>query len=169
MFCVKCGAENPDDAAYCHKCGARSFSSLKTETAKSIETPAPQSGPPKTLSEYKWATVYGWTLILAGLLFMVAGFISLTARRDMTLPPTAFGNAEPIGIAPSLAQGLLFTAAGLAIIRRKKIAVTLVWVVTVLAGLGTLFRGFTPVDLALWLLQLWLATWYAKKKSFLTP
>jgi|HubBroStandDraft_6_1064221.scaffolds.fasta_scaffold724741_1 uncharacterized membrane protein YvbJ len=126
MFCVKCGAENPDDAAYCHKCGARSFSSLKTETAKPIETPAPQTRLPKTRSDYKWAIVYGWTFILAGLFLMAVGFISLAASQDLTTRPSTFGNAKPMGIVASLAQGLLFTAAGLAIIRRKKIAVTLV-------------------------------------------
>jgi hypothetical protein len=33
MFCCKCGAGNPDDASYCHKCGR----SLYKEEAKQIE------------------------------------------------------------------------------------------------------------------------------------
>lgn len=169
MFCTKCGVENPDDAAYCHKCGTPSFSQSKTEAAKPVEPPTPQTSPPKTRSDYKWATVYGWTFILAGLFLMAVGFISLAASQDLTPRPYAFGNDKPIGIVSSLAQGLLFTAAGLAIIRRKTIAVTLVWVVTALSGMGVLFRGVIPLDVAVWLLQLLLAIWYAKKKSFLTP
>ncbi len=65
-------------------------------------------------------------------------------------------------------QGLLFLATGLAILRTDTNAVGLVWAVTVLAGLGVIFRAFIPLDVALWLAQLGIAMWFSRKKPLLT-
>jgi hypothetical protein len=43
----------------------------------------------------------------------------------------------------------------------------LVWLVTVLAGLGVLARGIVPVDFLVWLLELAFALWYSKHKALL--
>jgi hypothetical protein len=113
--------------------------------------------------------VYGWFFILAGVFLVATGLVNLLTGQNVTPPATPFGNVkEPIGIVSSLAQGLLFLAAGFAIVRRKKIAVMLVWAVTALSGLGVLFRGLIPLDILVWLLGLGLAIWYAKKAPFLT-
>jgi hypothetical protein len=58
-----------------------------------------------------------------------------------------------------------FGAAGLATIRRKKIAVTLLWVSIALSTLGILLRGLIPMDILLWMGGLGLAIWYTRKAS----
>jgi hypothetical protein len=73
-----------------------------------------------------------------------------------------------MGWLPAVFQGLFFLATGLAILKRRGIAVTLVWAVTVLNGLGVIVRGFVPLDVALWLAQLGIAIWFAGKKPLLS-
>jgi hypothetical protein len=168
MFCVKCGAENPNHAEFCHKCGSQLYS--PTNTGTETLAGAPQISPPvpPVRSGYRWAMVYGWLFIVAGVSLVVAGLVNLLSGQDVTPPASPFGSAKPMGIVSSLAQGLLFFGAGLAIVRRKKIAVALVWAVTALSGLGVLFRGLVPLDILVWLVSLGLAIWYAKKAPFLT-
>lgn len=119
-------------------------------------------------SSYKGATVYGWVLMLTGLFLLFSGLANLLISQNVTPPSTRFGNSRPISIIFSIAQGLLFVATGIAIIRKKRIAVTLVWTGTGLSGLGLFLNSLIPLDLFLWLLSLGLAIWYSKKTPLLT-
>jgi len=72
-------------------------------------------------SSYKGATVYGWVLMLTGLFLLFSGLANLWIDQNVTPPSTRFGNSRPISIVFSIAQGLLFVATGIAIIRKKRI------------------------------------------------
>jgi hypothetical protein len=175
MFCVKCGAENPDGAEFCHNCGRKIYSPTRVTTEVRAEEPTPEKGvgftpligPPPSVppvrSGYEWAMVYGWALILAGLYLVSAGLLSVLTDQAVTPSATQFGNFKPMGIASSLVQGLLFVAAGLAIVRREKVAVVLVWINIGVSGLGVLLRGLIPMDLFVWMAGLGLAIWYTTK------
>jgi vacuolar-type H+-ATPase subunit I/STV1 len=89
--------------------------------------------------------------------------MTLFAGQDITPPAIAFGQAKQIGLVSAMVQGFLFVATGLAILRKMKIAVKLVWVTVALSGLGVLFRGLIPTDIFVWVLSLLLARWFTKK------
>jgi hypothetical protein len=50
MFCCKCGARNPEDAGFCHKCGASLYKeearlmggTTKNENLRQVGTPSPE-------------------------------------------------------------------------------------------------------------------------------
>lgn len=125
----------------------------------------PQSPNISSTSGSRWTTVYGWVFVLAGLYLLVAGLGSLLTGQGLTPPPSPFGHSSPISALSALFQAALFAATGLAIIRRHKVAVTLVWVSVGLSGLGVLIRGLIPLDTLLWLVGLGLAIWYSKRRS----
>jgi TonB family protein len=169
MLCTKCGAENPVDAEFCCKCG----SPLVTDQPKAVNLPAPGVSAtaadsvqrsPKSAPTHRWAAAYGWFFVLTGLYLWVAGITTFFGGREFAISAEPFGGARPIGIGASLFQALLFGATGLAIIRRKKIAVVLVWVTVALSGLGVLLRGFIPIEMLLWMAVLGPAIWYTKKE-----
>src|SRR5271170_7849376 len=74
MFCVKCGAENPPEAAFCHKCGRPSYSPTLTSperpncvTASVAGVHVPQSAPPPISpirSAHKREMGYWWRYVL---------------------------------------------------------------------------------------------------------
>jgi hypothetical protein len=111
--------------------------------------------------------VYGWSFIALGLYLLLTGAVTLLTRQDATLPGTPFGHAKQTGIVAAIFQGLLWVAAGLAIVQKKKSAVKLVWAVLVLSGLGVLLRGLIIGDAMLWLLELFTTIWFMKKTPFL--
>jgi ankyrin repeat protein len=161
VFCIQCGAENPDGADFCHKCGKKLFRSDSTfpmiadntqaeqatsETSRSGE--AAKEAATATVAGFKGATAYGWLFIFTGFCLFIIGV----------------GSVKPLGLFVALFQSLLFGATGLAILQMRKIAVSLVWVTTVLSGLGSIFRGLTPLDILLWLVALGLAISYTRKR-----
>jgi hypothetical protein len=106
---------------------------------------------------------------------MVAGAAVLLVRTAITLltgvqvipTPIPFGVGESMGWEGALPQGLLYLAAGLAVLKRRRIAVNLVWALTILSGLGVLLRGLVPIDILFWIASLWIAKWYSTKKPLL--
>lgn len=184
MFCNYCGSQNPDDALFCSRCGretrlpvsapvesAGSVAPLvedRSELLPSVGKTAeaiPAAGKP--VSSDKWATVYGWFFVLAGLCLLVAGLITMFAGQESARIALPFGDAKPIGIAGSFFGALLYVATGIAIIRRMKAAVPLVWVNVALSALGAILRGLTPLEIFLWLVSVGLAIWYTKKAPLL--
>ena len=181
MFCVKCGIENPDEGAFCYKCGTALFSPLRVSPGIPVALPPGYStneaapalqgdiapNAPVVRQDYRWAVAYGWGFILFGGFLLLTGLITLLTSRDVTPPVVPVAHAEQIGIVPAIFQGLLWVATGLAIVQKKKIAVKLVWVNVALYGLGVLFRGLAPGEMLLWLLDLLLAFWFRKKTPLL--
>jgi hypothetical protein len=179
MFCVKCGIKNPEDGAFCYKCGNALFSpqeeTLGFRAAPPPDyfpveaTPTPQGDlapkAPVVLHNYRWVTAYGWSFIAFGLFLLLTGLITLLTSRDVTPPAVAFGHAKQIGIVAAIFQGLLWVATGLAIVQKKKIAVKLVWINVALYGLGVLFRGLIPGEILVWLLELLLAIWFKRRAA----
>jgi hypothetical protein len=63
MFCVKCGAENPDDAEFCCKCGKPAF---RPQSTSGFQTPAPpvSTNPISSPSTRKPCGIGGWLAFL---------------------------------------------------------------------------------------------------------
>jgi hypothetical protein len=64
--------------------------------------------------------------------------------------------------AVGLAQGVFWLALAIALILNNPKGPTLVWVMVVLSGLGTLMRGLIPIEIAVMALNAWFAVWYAR-------
>lgn len=169
MFCTKCGVENPADAEFCYKCGRPLFTAQPDETnqpAATRRTPlASTSDSLEPASGHEWATAYGWLFVLTALYLWIVGLMTFSGGNELTPAALPFGNEKSIGVGAALFQALLFGATGLTIIRRKKMAVMLVWVSIALSALGILLRGLIPLDILLWTGGLGLAIWYTKKAS----
>jgi zinc ribbon protein len=166
MFCTKCGAENPAAAEFCYKCGKPLFTPqpdpVNQPTAIAETVPAAStSNSLRHALGYEWA--YGWLFVLTALYLWIVGLMTLSGRNELTPAALPFANAKSVGVGAALFQALLFGATGLAIIRRKKMAVMLVWVSIALSALGILLRGLIPLDILLWVVSLGLALWYTKK------
>jgi zinc-ribbon domain len=195
MYCVQCGAENPEGGKFCHSCGALIYrpsdktgqpasigtkqgdappsdenplsAPLISEVAPHRDQPTLQPDKTDSADRYKWAKIYGWFFVVCAVYMLVSGAVSVIMQRDVTPAPSSFGHGSSIGWAAAVSQGLIWLATGIAIVQKRKIAMVLVWVVTVMAGLGTLLRGLIPVEIVVWLLTLWLAFWFSKKKPLL--
>jgi hypothetical protein len=115
---------------------------------------------------YTGALVLGWLFISAGFGLVLAFGASIFSSADLTPPPTIFFSRR-MGIAAAIFQGVLFVGTGVAILGRRRIAVKLVWTVTVLAAIGVAFRGLVPLDILLWLVSLGIAKWFSGKASLL--
>jgi hypothetical protein len=180
MFCIHCGTNLPDSAVFCIRCGKRAFHSDVANPTKSQEAtptqiqpvaPGQQNVVPSTegpSSSYKWALVYGWFVIAAAAYLLLAGGLTLLGGQDVTPPPSAFAQSKRIGAVGAMFQGLLWLATGLAILRRKLIAIRLMWAVVILAGVGVLFRGIVPLELLVWILSAAMAKWFSSKRPFLS-
>jgi hypothetical protein len=177
MHCIYCGIELPDVAIYCTRCGrAVQQSSVGDGVSPQGSSPADEdggtvqtgktTGRERPLGSYRGAVVYGWLFVVAAVYLLVTAAITLFASLQAT-PLPALGASQPIGAASAIVQGALFLATGLAILKRRLVAVRLVWVSTALAGLGVLMRGIIPIDLVSWVVTLVLAMWFSKKRAFL--
>jgi hypothetical protein len=194
MFCTNCGVQNPDGAQFCRKCGRAMFPpdettavtrSGSTATAGSSSLPASGAQSAGLATRRGWVVAYGWLLIVAaGLLFIIA-----VSQWGALEPPKSYDPGSILfrsGLAPPLAeqqaeyerqqrliiaellQGLLFAAAGIAIlIGRRKTALRLVWTSAVLGALGVVVRGITPLETLLWTGSLGLAIWYTRTQRLL--
>lgn len=117
---------------------------------------------------YKWAIVYGWFVMAAAAYLLLAAVLTLLIDQDATPRPSPFVHSTPMGAGAALFQGLLWLASGLAILKRKLIAIRLMWAGVILAGLGVLFRGIAPLELLVWLLSVAIAKWFSSKRPFLS-
>lgn len=80
MFCPKCGAQNPDTASYCEKCGSALQTSSTQSASYSVGTPNP---PP---------TRVGKSAILSAILnfFFGLGYLYLGYKKVLGLPTIGF-------------------------------------------------------------------------------
>lgn len=80
MFCPKCGAQNPDGASYCEKCGGALQPSSAQPGSYSVGTPNP---PPVRV---------GRSAILAAVLnlFFGLGYLYLGYKKVIGLPTVVF-------------------------------------------------------------------------------
>jgi len=74
MFCVKCGAENPDDAEFCCKCGKAVF---RPQSTSGIQTPTPpvSTNPVSTPSTRKPCGIGGWLAFLCVSLTVISPLV----------------------------------------------------------------------------------------------
>ena len=200
MFCIHCGVDLPDFAAFCSKCGNRvpgandagsacqqenktsgvtgktSYSpqisnQFKEEPRPGLVAPETQISGASTKSPrgtYKWALVYGWFTIAAAAYLLFVAALKLLGVQDSMPSPSLSAHAQSIGTASAMFQGLVWLATGLAILQRRLIAIRLMWVVVILAGLGVLLRGIVPLDLLMWILSVAIAKWFSTKREFLS-
>lgn len=111
---------------------------------------------------YRATTVFGWFVMACAAYLLITGLLSAFSPNDITPPP--YWGARQMGAAGALFQGLLWAATGLAILQRRKIAIKLLWVITILYGFGILFRGLIPLEILLWIIWLLITIWFSKKK-----
>ena len=94
MFCIKCGAQNSDEAIYCQKCGAMLEAEEETRIVKkTIETPE-ASGEPEADEERKVFSIsptlmfvkIGYGLAIIGAFLLVAFFIFIGQVTGFFVP-----------------------------------------------------------------------------------
>ena len=77
MFCTRCGKDNPDDAAFCYKCGRQFEDEEETRVAKRPETsPATAAPPVFSISPTIKFVLVGYLIAIIGAFFLVA-FLSV--------------------------------------------------------------------------------------------
>src|SRR5690606_27825283 len=77
MFCTSCGKDNPDDAAFCYKCGRQFEDEEETRVAKRSENaPATVSAPVFSISPTIKFVLVGYLIAIIGAFFLVA-FLSV--------------------------------------------------------------------------------------------
>jgi hypothetical protein len=94
--------------------------------------------------------------LLGGLILPIAAVGRLSAGRSL------------IPFAVTILQGFVLLASALAILKRHRSAVALVWTSTILFAVAVLAQGIVPKDLFVWLLILAYAIGYTKR-SKITP
>jgi uncharacterized membrane protein YdbT with pleckstrin-like domain len=73
MFCTRCGKDNPDDAAFCYKCGREFEQEDETRVAKRPEAPLPQrSAPIFSISPTIKFVLVGYLAAMIGAFLLVA-------------------------------------------------------------------------------------------------
>jgi hypothetical protein len=90
---------------------------------------------------------------------LVVAYALFTAAMALLLVLGAVGGAP---VTTSLAQATFWFVVAYALIRNHPKAPTLVWVLVVLSGLGTLMRGLIPLEILAFGLNLWFAVWYGR-------
>ena len=110
MFCYNCGAENPNDANYCIKCGTMirqvvmppppPSAALEDDVAMRLLLPVGRSG---------WAIAAGYLGLFSICLVPapIAIVVSIVALRDLKMNPKKFGKGRAIF---GLVMGILGTA-----------------------------------------------------------
>ena len=156
VFCHKCGGQLHADAEFCHKCGcpvpqdpsSSPVSSPMTGTASSPKVAdSPKTTPPVESSQ-SGASFFAWLYIFAGVLVFGLGMHAQMQSGPITLRLVL------------IAQGLLFLTTGIAILGKKKSAITLVWVTAILGAIGTIARGLVPLDIIAGIATVAFAIWF---------
>jgi len=94
----------------------------------------------------------GWRRVL------ITGYALLTVAMGLWLVVAAFGSdGSPV---TAVAQAAFWLALAVALFQNHQKAPTLLWVLVVLSGLGTLLRGLRPIEIMAWGLNLWFTIWY---------
>ncbi len=170
MKCPHCQLENPPSALRCG-CGHEFRSATVTGSSVSPEGAGtslltPWYWPEASPATYKSALVFGWMLVACAAVYVgIAVFIYLhTSEADLAKDAAL----EPWGLMVGwVAWGLFTLATGLAILRRRMIAVRLVWWWIIVSGFGVVGR-LSPLEILGRVAFLWVAKWYSTKKPLLT-
>lgn len=163
MKCPKCGLENPPSALRCD-CGYDFPSDTvkvsylspgeREKTSRLTRWYWPKASP----ATYESALVFGWFLVICAVVYVGIAVVSYirTSEADLTT------------IAAWVTFALLTLGTGLAVLKKRKFAVRLVWWWIILLGLGVVGAGFPPLYTLVWAAFLWVAKWYSTKKPLLT-
>ena len=108
LHCVKCGAQNPIVAETCHKCGHQLRPPQEAEAENEAHAPA---------SRGNVRRVCGWSLVLAGLVMLAGAAANLLTGREI-IPYNFFSASKPVGMISTAALGLVFSIAGIGILRK---------------------------------------------------
>jgi len=145
MKCPKCGRKNPDDIWHCD-CGYDFHPSLNSPS-RAAPTPAASSLPPQS---FLFAKIYACFCFLA---CIIAGYFAVMALLRIVEVGDWMNNTATQWSAGLLVAMILmialWSATGVAILRRKKFAITLSYIGAVVAVLGILARGIIPLEIVL--------------------
>ena len=122
--------------------------------------------PEASPATYERALVFGWMLVACAAVYAgIAVFLYLhTFGADLAQDAAL----EPWGLMVGwVALGIFTLATGLAVLRKRVIAVRLVWWWIIVSGLGVVGR-LAPLEIMGRLAFLWVAKWYSTKKPLLT-
>ena len=100
------------------------------------------------------ARMSGWRLGL------VIAYALFTVAMGLLLVVAALGAGGPLAV--SLVQAVFWFALAYALVWNHPKAPTLVWVLVVLSGVGTLMRGLRPIEILALGLNVWFAVWYGR-------
>lgn len=157
MFCHKCGTQLHADAEFCHKCGRpvppdQDSSPVATQIEIGISPKPTENLKTTTAVEASQVAVSIFALlyIAGGILVFALGMHSAMQGERVSLWFVL------------ISQGLLFLAAGFAILFKKKSATTLVWVTVILGGIGTIARGLVPLDILGEIATVIFALWFQR-------
>lgn len=99
MFCMQCGAKNPDDAIFCQKCGKRTETTNQDETRRSSSLPTPPVGTSGSLS-YERQDDYMSPSIPYQPPIATPPSAALPLSSPTDSPYTAYGSAGPSYTSP---------------------------------------------------------------------
>ncbi len=98
--------------------------------------------------------------IIYACLALLGGILGLLLAADKFFLQSK-SPASSVGLAFS---GLISVATGIAILKKDRKAVSLVWAMTVIAGIAMLARGIPPIDIFFMAVQLGFALWFTKAR-----
>lgn len=93
MFCIKCGKENPDDAAFCKGCGIAFDKEEETRVAR-----RPDTAPAATGDERIFSITPTTKFVMVGYLATVLGAVLLVALLSIFIPAVSTPIAVVIGL-----------------------------------------------------------------------
>jgi len=108
-------------------------------------------------SPYKWGYVYGGLFICSALALLGLGL--LAPLNGASLSFYSFG---------LLFQAFLYGITGVAILKKMKMAIILVWTMAILGGVGMVLRQFVLLDVASWFISLTFAILFSRMRLALT-
>lgn len=93
MFCIKCGTENPDDAAFCKKCGSAVGDEIETRVA-----PRPRDLPEERGTGRIFSITPTLKFVKAGYAATVIGSFLLVAFLSVILPSVSWYIVVGLGL-----------------------------------------------------------------------
>lgn len=182
--CPECKHAISDHAIACPSCGLP-LTPLISQPVESVEpvpskddnlptvaeTPSPQESIPPVLpseqQSFRFAIFYAYLCFfgcLVAVFFGIAAGLQIIQSGDLINDPTTQRSASQlIGMIILIA---LWSSTGVAILRRKKSAITLSYVGAVVAVIGILARGLIPIDIIL-AIPTFLIIGYLRRRSSL--
>ena len=128
MFCPGCAAENPSQAVYCFKCGARLPQEIPGQGYVAVGAAPVLAGAPVTSAGYLWGYIQGWGMTIGGpILFLLFLLVLLMPGSDQD---------TRIGAVMFMVLLAVGTVTGLGLLRKMRFGLFMVYA---WAGLHVLF------------------------------